>query len=195
MVRLSGPWSGSYDTCGGQKRFRRFMIATQPAGLADITVEVPDTGPGCSLKGTSQPITAALKAFADFAGTVRASGPFSAGGGFDPSRPDGAGWIDQDGLVKAAPTLGRGARRQHPVRANEPLWVTGSTAVATPTFVDHPMGQSLQGQGGPTTENLSGGCPAAPRIGMTHTCEGDRLTTMGMLNQLTEQQEPTHVRA
>jgi hypothetical protein len=132
------------------------MIATQPAGLADITVEAPDPGPDRCLIETSQPITAALKAFADFAGTVGESGSFSAEVGLEPSdamaRMDRSGWLGQSCSDPLA-----SVRRQHPVRANETLWLTGSTAVATPTFVDHSMRQRLQGQGGPTIEKLSGG--------------------------------------
>ncbi|AZL60033.1 hypothetical protein EI545_15060 [Tabrizicola piscis] len=70
MIRLSGPWYESNDTCGGHKSFRRNLIATQPAGLADITVEVPDPGPDCCLKGRWQPTNTAVKAFVDLPGPL-----------------------------------------------------------------------------------------------------------------------------
>jgi hypothetical protein len=192
------PLPSSIDTCDGQKRYRHYATATQPAGPGRLTVVQPELGPGaCCLTGTWQPTTAALNGLVDFAGAAGVSCTHNGGGWLLSFRPDGTGRIEYDGYSHTC-TDGAGRMRVDSILSGitEFTWVTTSTSAAKLTFVDHSMEQSLQAKIGPANVDLSGDYPgpATDRTGMAYACEGDTLTTTGMFNLFTEQKTHTRVR-
>jgi hypothetical protein len=188
----------SVDTCDGQKRYRHYATTTQPAGPGRLTVETPELGPGaCCLTGTWQPTPQALNGLVEFAGSVGVSCIYGGGGWLLSFRPDGTGRIEYDGYTHTC-TDASGKMRVDSILSGitEFNWVTTSTSAAKLTFVDHSMSQMLQAKIGPSVVDLSGDYPgpATDQTGMSYSCEGDSLTTIGMFNLFSEQKDHTRVR-